>query len=74
MIGVRPDGTKEPIAVQDGYRESRESWKTVLCDLKRRGTRSPVVAVLGNPFDRYGRTTSSIGWSLGVWSLGLDHS
>jgi hypothetical protein len=27
MIGVRPDGTKELIAVEDGYRESPESWK-----------------------------------------------
>jgi len=45
MIGVRPDGTKELIAVDDGYRESAESWKTVLRDLKRRGLRPPVVAV-----------------------------
>jgi putative transposase len=45
MIGVRSDGTKELIAVEDGYRESAESWKTVLRDLKRRGMRSPVVAV-----------------------------
>ena len=28
MIGVRPDGTKELITVEDGYRESAESWKT----------------------------------------------
>ena len=45
MIGVRPDGTKELIAVEDGYRESAESWKTVLRDLKRRGMRPPVVVV-----------------------------
>jgi putative transposase len=45
MIGVRADGTKELIAVEDGYRESAESWKTVLRDLKRRGMRPPVVAV-----------------------------
>jgi transposase-like protein len=45
MIGVRPDGTKELIAVEDGYRESAESWGTVLRDLKRRGLRAPVVAV-----------------------------
>jgi hypothetical protein len=44
-IGVRPDGTKELIAVEDGYRESAESWKTVLRDLRRRGMRPPVVAV-----------------------------
>src|SRR5262245_31498998 len=45
MIGVRPDGTKELITVEDGYRESAESWKIVLRDLKRRGMRPPVVAV-----------------------------
>ena len=45
MNGVRPDGTKELIAVEDGYRESTDSWATVLRDLKRRGLRAPVVAV-----------------------------
>jgi transposase-like protein len=45
MIGVRADGTKELVAVEDGYRESTESWATVLRDLKRRGLRAPVVAV-----------------------------
>lgn len=45
MIGVRPDGTKELIVVEDGYRESTESWATLLRDLKRRGMRAPAVAV-----------------------------
>jgi putative transposase len=45
MIGVRADGTKELVAVEDGYRESADSWATVLRDLKRRGLRAPVVAV-----------------------------
>ena len=45
VIGARPDGTKEVIAVEDGYRESTESWPTLLRDLKRRGMRAPVVAV-----------------------------
>jgi len=45
LIGVRPDGTKELIAVEDGYRESTESWSTVLRDLKRRGMRAPMLAV-----------------------------
>jgi putative transposase len=45
MIGVRPDGTKDLIAVEDGYRESTDSWASVLRDLKRRGLRAPVVAV-----------------------------
>jgi putative transposase len=45
MIGVRPDGTKELVAVEDGYRESTDSWASVLRDLKRRGLRAPIVAV-----------------------------
>jgi len=45
MIGARPDGEKELLAVEDGYRESAESWKTLLRDLKRRGMGAPVVAV-----------------------------
>ena len=45
MIGARPDGAKELIAVEDGYRESTESWAHVLRDLKRRGIRAPVLAI-----------------------------
>jgi putative transposase len=45
MIGARANGAKELLAVEDGYRESAESWKTLLRDLKRRGMAAPVVAV-----------------------------
>lgn len=45
MIGVRLDGTKELVAVKDGYRESTESWADLLRDLKRRGMRAPVLAI-----------------------------
>jgi transposase-like protein len=45
MIGARIDGTKELIALQDGYRESCESWAELLGDLKKRGMRAPVLAV-----------------------------
>ena len=45
MIGVRPDGTKELVALENGYRESTDSWATVLRDLQRRGMRAPVGAV-----------------------------
>jgi transposase-like protein len=45
MIGVPRDGTKELIAIEDGYRESTESWAAVLRGLKRRGMRAPVLAV-----------------------------
>ena len=45
MIGVRIDGTKELIAVSDGFRESSQSWADLLRDCKRRGMRAPVLAV-----------------------------
>jgi putative transposase len=45
VIGARADGTKEVIAVEDGYRESTESWLTALRDLKCRGLTAPVIAV-----------------------------
>jgi putative transposase len=45
LVGVRVDGTKELVAIADGYRESTESWADLLRDLKRRGMRAPVLAV-----------------------------
>jgi transposase-like protein len=45
MIGVRIDGTKELIALTDGYRESTESWADLLRDCARRGMRAPVLAM-----------------------------
>jgi transposase-like protein len=45
MVGARPDGTKELVAISDGYRESEESWAEFLRDLKRRGMRAPELAV-----------------------------
>ncbi len=37
IIGVTESGEKELVAVYDGYRESSESWKELLLDLKHRG-------------------------------------
>jgi transposase-like protein len=45
VLGVRRDGTKELLAVEDGYRESAESWSSVLRDLKRRGMPAPLLAI-----------------------------
>jgi transposase-like protein len=41
VIGVREDGEKELLAVEDGYRESTESWAEVMRDLKGRGLTEP---------------------------------
>ncbi len=45
LIGVREDGSKELIAVEDGYRESKESWLSVLRDLAARGVEAPLLAI-----------------------------
>ena len=45
IVGVRPDGTKELIALADGYREGTESWLDVLRNLKARGLYGPALAV-----------------------------
>ena len=46
LMGATPEGKKELIAVQDGYRESEQSWMELLLDLKSRGlAEAPRVAV-----------------------------
>jgi putative transposase len=45
MIGVRVDGTKELVALAEGYREAAGSWADLLRDCARRGMRAPVLAV-----------------------------
>jgi putative transposase len=45
IIGVRADGSKELVALTDGYRESAGSWADLLRDCHRRGMRAPVLAV-----------------------------
>ncbi|GAA2757255.1 transposase-like protein [Actinopolymorpha rutila] len=45
MVGVRADGNKELVALDDGHRESTESWLDLLRSCKRRGMRGPVLAV-----------------------------
>ncbi|QIY75912.1 IS256 family transposase [Streptomyces sp. RLB1-33] len=45
LMGVRAGGTKELITMNDGYRESADSWADLLRDCQRRGMRAPVLAV-----------------------------
>jgi transposase-like protein len=40
VIGVQEDGTKRFLALEPGYRESKESWALVLRQLKGRGVKS----------------------------------
>ncbi|RMF98053.1 MAG: IS256 family transposase [Candidatus Schekmanbacteria bacterium] len=46
IVGATEDGKKELVALEDGYRESEQSWREVLMDLKSRGLKEwPKVAV-----------------------------
>ena len=59
VIGVRADGSKELLAVEDGYRESTESWASVLRELKARGLTEPPKLVTGDG-------------ALGIWAALRD--
>ena len=48
IIGATEDGTKELIAVTDGYRESSMSWKDILLKLNDRGLKSPPKLAIGD--------------------------
>ncbi|CAO1659060.1 MULTISPECIES: IS256 family transposase [Halomonadaceae] len=46
IIGVTEQGRKELVAVEDGFRESADSWETLLTGLRERGlTQAPKLAV-----------------------------
>jgi len=46
LMGATADGRKELIAVQDGYRESEQSWKELLLDVRQRGLKvEPKLAI-----------------------------
>ena len=46
IIGATPEGKKELVGLIDGVRESSQSWKELLLDLKRRGlSMAPELAV-----------------------------
>jgi transposase-like protein len=46
IIGATEDGKKELVVVEDGFRESTDSWLSVLTDLRTRGlTTGPSLAV-----------------------------
>ena len=48
IIGVKPDGSKERVAIGDGIRESKESWRDLLLDLKERGLKAGPLLAIGD--------------------------
>jgi transposase-like protein len=60
IIGVTDKGKKELLAIEDGYRESKESWAALLNDLKARGLKvSPKVAVGDGALGFWGALTEA---------------
>ena len=46
LIGATPEGKKELVGFQTGVRESAQSWRELLVDVKRRGLKiAPDIAV-----------------------------
>lgn len=45
IIGVDSDGKKHLVALEDGVRESTQSWREVLLDLKSRGMNEPLLGI-----------------------------
>jgi len=46
VMGATAEGKKELVALTDGFRESEQSWKEVLLDMKRRGLKyDPQLAI-----------------------------
>ena len=45
VIGVTDQGNKEFLAIEDGYRESDQSWTELLVDLQSRGMNPPRLAI-----------------------------
>jgi len=48
VIGATPEGRKELVALADGFRESEQSWKEVLLDMKRRGLQHDPQLAIGD--------------------------
>jgi len=48
VIGVNERGQKKLLAIEDGVRESKQSWREVLLELKRRGLAIPPRLAVGD--------------------------
>ncbi len=48
LRGATADGKKELIAIADGYRESEQSWKELLLDVKARGLEAEPALAIGD--------------------------
>jgi putative transposase len=61
VIAAFADGTKRVLAVESGFRESRESWKEVLGSLVKRGLQPPRVVVADGGLGLWA-AVAELGW------------
>ena len=61
IIGATPEGNKELVGLIDGVRESTQSWKELLLDLKRRGLDIGPELAVAEP------ALAKAGGALGFW-------
>ena len=61
IIGATPEGKKELIGFTDGLRESSQSWRDLLLDLKRRGLKTAPQIAIAKP------ALAKAGGALGFW-------
>ncbi len=61
IIGATPEGKKELVGFTDGMRESSQSWRDLLLDLKRRGLTTASPMAVAKP------ALAKAGGALGFW-------
>ena len=54
VIGVNERGEKRFLSIEDGVRESTQSWREVLLELKSRGMNVPELAIGDGAMNRAG--------------------
>ena len=62
LIGVAENGEKHLLAVEPGYRESKDSWSAVLRDLRERGLQAPELAVGDGALGFWGAVRETAGF------------
>jgi len=60
VIGVNARGKKRFLAIEDGIRESTQSWREVLLNLKSRGMNVPELAIGDGAMGFLGHTGRSV--------------
>jgi putative transposase len=61
LVAALWDGRKVVLAVESGYRESTESWATLLRNLKARGLRAPRLLIAEGHLRIWGAVLPMVG-------------